>query len=110
MSKLPLYKLFIWRKEPFFFTCAHATSIAQARKMIIEDQSGDFSTPIRNQAIEFVKAETPEIFYKEVNELIITDSAECIEMENTINRLTNKIKTLENEIERRKMKDISKIF
>ena len=77
------YKAYIWRDRLQYLVIAHAISVAHARDMAIEEcrGSGDLSTPIRQQALKNVTENTPEIFYREVAEFVLTDSAELREAE-----------------------------
>ena len=83
------YKLYVWRKQPLYVVMAHATSIARARELALEESKGcgDDSTPVRRQAYEAVRTTAPEIHYRENAEFVLTDSAELQEAEHEIEEL-----------------------
>jgi hypothetical protein len=78
-----VYKMYVWRRQPSYTVMAHATSVAAARALALEEcsGSGDDSTPIRKEAYIHVQTLNPEIFYRENAEFVLTDSAELQEME-----------------------------
>jgi hypothetical protein len=90
------YKMFVWRHQPDFVVMVHAKSVAEARELALEECKGcgDESTPIRHTAVEFVRNLTPEIFYRECAEFVLTDSAELQEEETYARVLAERIKEL----------------
>ena len=83
------YKLYVWRRQPLYVVMVHATSIARARELALEESKGcgDDSTPVRRQAYDAVRTTTPEMHYREVAEFVLTDSAELQEAEHEIDEL-----------------------
>lgn len=90
------YKMYVWRQHPTFTAMAHATSVAEARELVLQDSGspGDESCPMRKLGIDFVMNNTPEIFYRENAEFVLTDSAELQEMEKYCQVLSEHIRSL----------------
>jgi hypothetical protein len=90
------YKLFVWRCQPLYVVMAHARTVAEARKLALEEcrGTGDESTPVRRRAYIAVETTTPEIHYRENAEFVLTDSAELEEMEAYARVLAERIREL----------------
>ena len=83
------YKLYVWRRQPLYVITAHATSVARARELALEESrgDGDASTPVRRKAYEAVQTTTPEIHYRENAEFVLTDSALLQESDQEVEEL-----------------------
>ena len=83
------YKLYVWRRQPLCVITAHATSVARARELALEESrgDGDASTPVRRKAYEAVQTTTPEIHYRENAEFVLTDSALLQESDQEVEEL-----------------------
>ena len=90
------YKMYVWREQPLYTVMAHATSMASARELALEEcrGTGDDSTPIRRRAYIRVETMNPEIFYRENAEFVLTDSAELQEMDLYCAVLSERLKEL----------------
>ncbi len=90
------YKMYVWRMQPTFTAMAHARSVEEARRLVLEDSGspGDESTPMRKLGIDFVMERNPEIFQREVAEFVLTDSAELQEMEEYCQVLSERLREL----------------
>jgi hypothetical protein len=80
-----VYKMYVWRRQPSYTVMAHATSVAAARALALEECSGSGCKGAdaggRKEAYIHVETRNPEIFYRENAEFVLTDSAELQEME-----------------------------
>ncbi len=90
-------KMYIWRGSRDYLVVAHAISLANARTLALEEANGegDASTPVICRAIEAIRNHSPEIFYRENAEFVLTTSGEVEEQILYSETLSNKIKSLE---------------
>lgn len=72
-------KLYIWTDRVSYLAIAHTDNVATARKLMLETsglgESGDGSCPERDRARKTVLEETPAIYYGEIAEFSLSDSA-----------------------------------
>lgn len=75
--------LYIWTDLVSFMGIAHASSVAEARQLLLDsgELSGDGSCPEREKARLVVMEQTPAIYVGRTAEFVLTDSAELREME-----------------------------
>ena len=78
-------KLYIWTDRLSYLAIAHTTDVAAARKLMLETsdigESGDGSCPERDRARKTILEETPAVYYGEIAEFSLSDSAELREQE-----------------------------
>ena len=78
-------KLYIWTDRFSYLAIAHTDNVAAARKLMLETsdlgESGDGSCPERDRARKTILEETPAIYYGEIAEFSLSDSASLRECE-----------------------------
>jgi hypothetical protein len=77
-------KFFTWRNAPRWIAVAHANTVAEARRLLLdgEDVGGiDGSCVVRAKAREIISNEAPEMFIGANAEFALTGSAEVEEQE-----------------------------
>lgn len=91
--------MYVWFQLPFYVAIAQAetTEIARSR-MLSEIDEPDESCPERKKAHRFVSNNQPAIWHGLNAEFALTDSAQCIEMGAEIERLTQLVRTLQQQL------------
>ena len=78
-------KLYIWTDRFSYLAVAHTNNVEAARKLMLETsdlgESGDGSCPERDRARKTILEETPAIYFGEVAEFSLSDSAQLREQE-----------------------------
>src|SRR6202453_3980265 len=91
----PTFHMYVWTNPSFFHAVAQATSVAEARELLLEEiGSGDGSCPERGHAAKLVRELQPSIFHRSNAEFCLTDSAELREQEAYTKTLQDKIAEL----------------
>lgn len=90
---------YCWSLPPRFIAVAQASSVAEARKLVLEQVGhGDGSCPERDFAAKWINEQTPGIWHGPAAEFALTDSSELIEMLAWMERKDKRILELENEL------------
>lgn len=78
-------KLYIWTDRFSYLAVAHTNNVAAARKLMLKTsdlgESGDGSCPERDRARKTILEETPAVYFGEVAEFSLSDSAQLREQE-----------------------------
>jgi hypothetical protein len=91
----PKFHMYVWTKRAFFHAVAQATSVTEARELLLEEiGGGDGSCPEREHAAKLVRELQPSIFHRSNAEFCLTDSAELREMDAYTKTLQDKIAEL----------------
>lgn len=95
------FHMYVWTKEPFFYSVAQAESVGEARQLMLDEiGSGDGSCPEREKAATWVREQSPYIFHRENATFGLTDSAEIAEMSAYTEKLQAKLKAAEEQRDR----------
>ena len=90
--------MYCWIRQPSFIAIAQAGSVSEARKLALDQIGhGDGSCPERDKAAEYIRENSPSIWYGPSAEFVLTDSAELIEQENYCEMLSKRL-TIANDV------------
>jgi hypothetical protein len=92
--------MYCWAWEPSFLAVAQAENVEAARAMALREigeEGGDGSCPERDKARNFVRDNTPAIWYGNNAEFVLTDNAELREAEAQSEKRRESILRLESE-------------